>query len=415
MKVFILATCRKPELLRMATLVFETIRIGFPTASLHVYINQTDKDSTLTIEAQCERVGASVAHCDTIHHLWIESLVMTETEPFIICDTDIVFYEKVEDWQFATPLAGALSPEWVDAKGTVHRSRLHGSFLFIDPAPIKAFLFLKDYLNPTALAPFMPPANPFHPVVVPHGKTLFFYDTCSVLYHLIGGTQFTAKQKDAFFHFAFGTIPDLCLPLLDGQYEIEDRRNWVLEDTSRGKGLWREQEEYYAAHQYVKNGKSVIATIDSEDAKEARKWCVALCCGNQQAMTLCDLWYQYCHGIDDLVDTMVDGRPSMSKEEMISLFFSAALFYNDPFYRAHSTVLFPIILQVTNTFADSVAWENSSKKHLRAMGDVFRTCGNEFYVMIALICGGEKHMRKMSMAIKERDWLGQHDKDGHPI
>jgi len=54
MNVFILATCRKPELLRMATLVFETIRVGFPTASINVFINQTDQTSELEIKSHYE-------------------------------------------------------------------------------------------------------------------------------------------------------------------------------------------------------------------------------------------------------------------------------------------------------------------------------------------------------------------------
>ena len=65
-------------------------------------------------------------------------------------------------------------------------------------------------------------------------------------------------------------------------------------------------------------------------------------------------------------------------------------------------------------YADSMEWENSSLKRRRQMADVMRTCGNEMYFMIALLKGGEEHMRNMSPRIRERDWIGQHDEHGNP-
>lgn len=170
---------------------------------------------------------------------------------------------------------------------------------------------------------------------------------------------------------------------------------------------------YYETRQSISDGTDVIEPIKKEDAADAVKWNVELCRGNAEAMNFCDLWYQFCHGIDDLIDTMEDGRPKMSKEQIISLFLKAAIFYNSKFFVQHRELLFPIAIQVTNTYADSVAWERSSERHLRIMGDVFRTCGNEMYFMVALICGGPAHMRTMSQRIKERDWLGQHDERGN--
>ena len=104
----------------------------------------------------------------------------------------------------------------------------------------------------------------------------------------------------------------------------------------------------------------------------------------------------------------------MPKEEIISVFFNACSLYSCSFYTKNLWLLMPIVLQITNTYSDSVAWENSPKEHLRKMADVFRTCGNEMYVMVALICGGEKHMRKYSQLMKERDWLLQHNSQGAP-
>ena len=196
--------------------------------------------------------------------------------------------------------------------------------------------------------------------------------------------------------------------------EIENARKAILDNPALGYGRWREQAEYFESRRIIFFGRPVIAPIDPKDAEAAYQWNVELCCGNKDAMQFTDCWFNYCHGIDDAVDTMEDGRPIMSRDELIGLFFKAAVMYNSRFWKTYSDMLFPIVLQVTNEYADSVAWEKSPKPHLRAMGDVMRTCGNTMFKMVALICGGENHMKVMGRKIQERDWLGQHDKDGNP-
>ena len=131
-------------------------------------------------------------------------------------------------------------------------------------------------------------------------------------------------------------------------------------------------------------------------------------------MAFCDCWYKYCHAIDDLVDTIEDGRPTMSKEEIISIFLNAAFLYNMPFFKQYAHLLFPVVITITNMWADTVAWEKSPIYRRRVMADVLRTAGNEMYFMVALITGGEAHMRDMSLKIRERDWIGQHDEQDRP-
>lgn len=196
---------------------------------------------------------------------------------------------------------------------------------------------------------------------------------------------------------------------------IEQARQAILENPSLGRGLWREQMQYFESRCPVLDGKDVIAPVTEEDARDAMHWKTVLCKGNQEAMAFCDAWYGYCHSIDDLIDSMQDGRPVMSKRQIIGLFFLAAIFYNLPFYRQHQALLFPIILDITNLYSVSVEWEVAPKQHLRAMADVFRTSGNRMYSMVALICGGPEHMLDISQKIHERDWLGQHDSNGQPI
>lgn len=414
MKVFILATCRHENLLPYTLLVFRTIRTGFATASINVIGNHLPDYADKKVAEACEATQCVFENqTATIHHEWVRWLAENQREPFWICDTDIVLYGQVEGWQFSTSIAGARSPEWEDAHGNITRSRLHGSLMFINPVLLREQL--TPYFSSKPLTPFMPPANPFYPILIPLNGRLYFYDTCSVLYHMIGGTAFSDEQRDAYFHFNFGTIPDLTLPLLDNPEAILKRRAWIMEDTQRGRGLWREGEEYFAARVPRYDGKDVIAPVLKEDARDAGQWATELCKSNQAAMAFCGSWYSLCHAWDDLVDTMIDGRPTMSKDQMISeIGVKSAILYNSPFYVANKELLFPIILDITSTWRVSVAWEKSSILHRRLIADVFRTCGNRLYYFVALLCGGEQHAQDMILKIHERDWLGQHDEHGRP-
>lgn len=139
-----------------------------------------------------------------------------------------------------------------------------------------------------------------------------------------------------------------------------------------------------------------------------------ICKGDRAAVEFCSLWYAYCHAIDDLVDEKVDGRPTLSNEKIIQIFANAALLYNCPFFVRNREHLFPIVLMVTNQYADSVAWEKSPLAHRRTIADVLRCCGDEMFFMVAMICGGYEHMRAVSGRIRDRDWILQHDANGNP-
>lgn len=419
MKVHILVTLRKGQE-RLAVLVFDTLRVGFPTADVTVHLNGIEPGTAedgmvreLTEKTKCS--VRYVAH--TIHHRWITELLEAETGPCWILDGDVIFYSNIETWQFdpfRVPMAGALIPEFRDEfTKAITRSRLHTSLLYVNPGLMKELEMQR--LAKLTITPFNPPIGLVEPVMVPLNGETYFYDTLSLAYHALGGETFTDVQKDAYFHFHFGCLGDVVLPHMEHRDALQASRDRIILDPEAGRGLWRAQEEYFNARQFNEDGVDVIAKIDPKDAEEARKWNIALCRGDESAMTFCDLWYGYCHGIDDLVDTLRDGRPRMSRDQMVSLFFRAALLYNSDFYIAHRNLLAPVVLQVTNTYRDSIAWERSPKSHLRQMGDVFRTCGNDMFVMVALLCGGEAHMREMSLAIKERDWLGQHHIDGRPM
>ncbi len=146
------------------------------------------------------------------------------------------------------------------------------------------------------------------------------------------------------------------------------------------------------------------------DEGAAHEFTAEVCKGDRDAMICCNLFYTYAHGIDSLIDDKEDGRPIMSNEEIIKLFVNSAFLFNCPFFKKHSEVLLGTVLSVTNTWADSVAWEKSPIDHRRLIADVLRCVGNEFFFMIAMLCGGWDHLRSVSGRIRETDWIKQHTK-----
>jgi len=249
MKVFILATVRKPELRPYTSLVFNTLRIGFPAAKIHVSLNPMDSESEWALHTCCHYVDASYSSVDTIHHDWIVELLNSEADPFYILDTDVIFYKPFEQFQFTDALAGWRIPEFSDFfSGCITRARLHTSLLYVNPDKMRAALC--KYRDGIAWTKFVTDPNLINPTVVPLKGRPYFYDCASLLYHAIGGQPFTDEQKDCYHHMNFGTIPDLVLPRLPAA-EVEEQtriRALILAAPEFGRGQWRNQEQYYLDH-----------------------------------------------------------------------------------------------------------------------------------------------------------------------
>lgn len=141
------------------------------------------------------------------------------------------------------------------------------------------------------------------------------------------------------------------------------------------------------------------------------EFCAELCRGNAKAMEFCHLWFNYCHKIDDLIDI---GPPVVSNEQILELFIMANVLYSHEFYVAHKSVLQPVVMLVTNAYADTVPWEKSTVNRQRMMADVLRCCGNEMFFAVAIICGGWQHLRSLSARLRERSWQLQHDEHDNP-
>jgi hypothetical protein len=258
MNVFILVTNRQPELNPGSVMVFDTLRKGFPTANINVTLNSgiQERENRQAFEGvsraidKLAKAGPTSIQIGpiqkTIHHDWIAGLIANETEPFFICDTDVVFWDNFEQFDFSEQfIAGRRIPQWRDEfTACVTRPRLHTSLLYIDPVAVRREV--QTYFSKFPKTPFNPFTNLVDPLCVPFKSETYFYDTMSMMYHAIGGTRFNDWQLDCYDHMNFGTIEDVVLPHLKDGEAAKAFRDEVYKHPSKAKGMWRHQEKYYA-------------------------------------------------------------------------------------------------------------------------------------------------------------------------
>lgn len=246
--VHILATCRKPELIEATTMVFKTLRVGFPTALILVHGNglTSERDSILdcALEADCEYVDSPTV----THFKWIEDLVTNLTLPFWICDTDMAFWSSVEDWDLShTVMAGRYLPDFRDPfTQSITMARPHTSLLYFNPLLIRGFIDRYRSEFKTDL-PWEIDADLFRPLRIPKETPWGdprFYDTLAMLSRVVPCMAFTGAQLNCYDHLNCGTYLDLvdkAHPGLRNTFEAAKK------DINSMRGLWRRQQEYYLA------------------------------------------------------------------------------------------------------------------------------------------------------------------------
>ena len=137
-----------------------------------------------------------------------------------------------------------------------------------------------------------------------------------------------------------------------------------------------------------------------------------ICCGNAEAADwLAHYWNPYVHEVDDIVDgERTDPR------DWLKTFARAALVFSHPFYLKHLPTLRAIVLNITVTYADSVAWEQSPDAWKRDWADHNRHAGMDMVLAVAAICGGLDAAFAVSQEQREICYHEHHDpKTQQPI
>ena len=138
----ILVHCRKSEMIPAATLIFKTLRTGFPEAPVYLWCNDRlcGEDA---IHAAARETDAQwvTPQCPLQHDHWIRYLIQTRRDPFWICDTDVVFWKRFEHAPdpACDALAGVRMPAFYEPwTRTRYRERLHPCLMRIAPEHFKA-------------------------------------------------------------------------------------------------------------------------------------------------------------------------------------------------------------------------------------------------------------------------------------
>lgn len=254
--VNILVTCRKQELLPAALLVFKTFRVGFPTAGLNVFGNALAPWAQGAVaRAVAELGGAVINGPETSHGVWMEDLLKSRGTAFWICDTDVVFFDEVENWfephdniLFAGRYEPAFNCEWTKAK---HMARLHPSLMWLNPGllgpAMRAWPKQPPFFNTTGreFLKWHWVSEREHAMVGEREDQvkLKFYDTAAGLYHALGGTAFSDQQNEAFEHLYCGSYLDLIGPHMPVGFR--NVHSAVYADPSKARGMWEAQQRFY--------------------------------------------------------------------------------------------------------------------------------------------------------------------------
>jgi hypothetical protein len=232
--VFILTFCRRPDLLYGSTLVFKTLRTGFPSARVTVVDNASCSEARREIESQarqCDCAFRQVTGRPMEHHEYIESTISraardeTGSGPLVLLDPDICFWDSCEDFRFDGLIAGMLFGEFIDGFETVIMPRLHTSFLWIpDPAA------LADEIRRIRVKRF--DFQPFQSVSFRLHDRWYRYDTGASLCAVLGRkvSAFQDVHLDRYDHLFAGCHLDLLMPFLD-----ERQRSMFVEIHARAR------------------------------------------------------------------------------------------------------------------------------------------------------------------------------------
>lgn len=273
MNINILVSLTDPKCFESCTLVFGTLRVGFPTAKVHVTLNgnlNVAGSQYAKFKFAVEACGATLHELDfTVHHgEWIqqtvESAAASGDRPCIILDSDCIFWQSVEHWEFDTALAGYYVPTiFNDFSQCVSFARIHTSLMWID-APRLVQEVGEKYPNAHKMNGEYCPFNPFMPrVEFVHGVP-FFFDSCAALYAAIGGTHFGQEHKACFEHLNSASFFKVMHERMENKEGFTHLHKVLVKTPEQLRGYWGCVDQYYAdKHQQA------LKILDSLDVQGA--------------------------------------------------------------------------------------------------------------------------------------------------
>ncbi len=246
--VYILTWCKRIELLYGTTLVFKTLRVGFPNATVHVVDAASLPKARDEIRASASACGAQFLQLDRRIELSVfieQALARQGTGAAVFIDPDVCFWELVEDWKFTGLAAGRYLPRHhCEFTGCLSEPRLHTSFLwFPDVARLR--------LATARICRSHRFFEPFRNVMLPTGDGWRYFDTAAGLYSVYPDEMesFDTRHMNSYDHLFAGTYADSVLAKLGSDMNAiyRDIHLKAQTDYRQIRGCWRRQEDYFQA------------------------------------------------------------------------------------------------------------------------------------------------------------------------
>jgi len=249
MNVYIITYCADPDYLNGTTLIFKTLRTGFPTAGIHVLDNCSAMGSREYIQRCADNVQATYYELQQELNHWdiIEYLLNNVWEgTCVLLDPDVCFWQNCEQWGFDALIAGRLIPRFIDGyTWCITEPRIHTSFWWVPDAGElrKAIQNISErYYD----------FHPFLPYMYRRGDKWIRFDTGASLYSALIERMhpFTTCELDAYDHLFAGTNYKEVVDNLN-EYEpvtgeeFYNIHKQAMSDYRELRGLWKRQEEYF--------------------------------------------------------------------------------------------------------------------------------------------------------------------------
>lgn len=253
--VKILVSIPDPARFDACTLCFDTLRVGFPTANIHVDINYcTSVEDGHRVAEKARQAGCSTILLPYQTHLadWEQRKVEGHDgrTPLVLMDADTIFWKSCEDWEFPGKLmAGYYVPRiWNDFAKCVSFPRLHTSMLWFPDTLALRMRIAAAYPYALEEAGEYCPCNPFMGTVQFIGGRPFFWDCCANLFQMLGHENcapLERKHLDCFDHLNSASFYDVMMERMDDNRGFAFTHNELVKTPEKLRNLWPIIDSYY--------------------------------------------------------------------------------------------------------------------------------------------------------------------------
>lgn len=255
--VSILTFCPHPSLAYGTLLIFETLRVGFPSAQVEIFDNGSHPDVQARIANAADGVGAAFQAMSPRHYAdhyeWLLFRRDHDARPLVLLDPDVIFWESVEGWEFGEAVAaGRLIPQQKEGPYDV-LPRLHPSLFWVpDVGRLRSAWARRD------------PADQVGDAIgglseAKDGRVLL-HDTLEPLYTALRNqcVAFGERELDCYDHLFYGSHLPITAGCEHPGFEViaEGHLAAAAGDLASIRGIWRAQERYFSSEHAIVRSKS---------------------------------------------------------------------------------------------------------------------------------------------------------------